>query len=241
MKKIIGLVTMAILVASLSSVLVAAQQPQATQPPEAPRQPNAPQQPDVPDQPDTTQPPNMERPPNQLQEPRTPQPPAQPQQPTPRPRDPFHDAMFPPEMIMQNQRELGLTDEQKNFMRAEINKTSTRFNELQWQLQDAMEALHATMKENSVNEQLALSQLDKVLENEREIKRLHMELAIRLKNKLTSEQQTKLQSMRRQPGVGGPGHGPGHGPGMGPGAPRPGGPGAGPGAPRTPRPNEFEI
>jgi Spy/CpxP family protein refolding chaperone len=143
--------------------------------------------------------------------------------------DPLGDTMFPPDMVMQHQRELGLTDEQKTFMRSEINRTTTRFNELQWQLQDATEALHETMKASSVNEQLALSQLDKILDGEREIKRAHMELAIRIKNKLTPEQQTKLQSMRRQggpgQGPGGPGRGPGRGPG-GPGGPRgPGGPG----------------
>jgi Spy/CpxP family protein refolding chaperone len=159
------------------------------------------------------------------QQPQPPQPrQQQQQQPPPPPPDPFGDALFPPDMVMQHQRELGLTEEQKTFMRGEINRTTTRFNELQWQMQDAMEALHETMKANSVNEQLALSQLDKVLDNEREMKRAHMELAIRIKNKLTPEQQTKLQSMRPPKGPGGPGHGPGHPPG-GPEGPGPGGPG----------------
>src|SRR6266403_185594 len=144
----------------------------------------------------------------------------QPRPPHP-PMDPLGDAMFPPELIMQHTRDLNLTDEQKTFMRAEINRTTTRFNELQWQLQDAMEALHETMKANSVNEQLALSQLDKVLDNEREMKHAHMELAIRIKNKLTAEQQAKLQAMRPP---GGPGRGPGHPPGR-PDERRPGGPG----------------
>ena len=152
--------------------------------------------------------------------------------PPPPPRDPLGDAIFPPEMVMQHQRELALTDEQKTFMRSEINRTTTRFNELQWQLQDAMEALHETMKANVVNEQLALSQLDKVLDGEREIKRAHMELAIRIKNKLTPEQQAKLQSMRRPaPGPGGPGGGPG-----GPGGPPPGSPPDRPGEELPPDP-----
>jgi Spy/CpxP family protein refolding chaperone len=162
-----------------------------------------------------------------------PKPQSQGQPPPHPPMDPLGDVMFPPDMVMQHQRELELTDEQKTFMRSEINRTTTRFNELQWQLQDAMEALHETMKANSVNEQLAMSQLDKVLDSEREIKRAHMELAIRIKNKLTAEQQTKLQSMRRP---GGPGQGPGGpgGPGRGPGR----GPGdqGGPGAPGGPGP-----
>jgi len=52
-----------------------------------------------------------------------------------------------------------------------------------------MEALHETMKSTSVNEQQALAQLDKVLDIEREIKRLHIGLAMRLKNRLTPQQQ----------------------------------------------------
>lgn len=161
----------------------------------------------------------------------------QPRKPEP-PNDPLADSMFPPEMIMQHQRELALTDDQKQFMRSEIQRTTTRFNELQWQLQDAMEALHETMKAPQVNEQQALAQLTKVLDAEREIKMLHMGMAIRIKNKLTPEQQQKLQSMRgmkprdNRGGPGGPG-GPG---GMGPGGPRPGPGPSGPGGGRPPRP-----
>ena len=166
------------------------------------------------------------------QQPQPSQPRQQQQQPPPPPPDPFGDALFPPDMVMQHQRELGLTEEQKTFMRGEINRTTTRFNELQWQMQDAMEALHETMKANSVNEQLALSQLDKVLDNEREMKRAHMELAIRIKNKLTPEQQTKLQSMRPPKGPGG--RGPGHPPG---GPEGPGGPGQRP--PEAPPEPEY--
>ncbi len=153
-----------------------------------------------------------------------PQPVQQPHPPHP-PMDPLGEAMFPPDMIMQHTRELNLTPEQKTFMRAEIQKTTTRFNELQWQLQDAMEALHEIMKSDSVNEQQALAQLDKVLDAEREIKRLHIGMAIRIKNQLTPEQQAKLHAMHRM--MMGPDRGPG-GPGPGPrpqprpeGAPKP--------------------
>jgi len=166
------------------------------------------------------------------QQPQQPEPQSQPRPPHP-PMDPLGDSMFPPDLIMQHTRDLGLTDEQKSYMRGEIQKTTMRFNELQWQLQDSMEALHATMKANPVNEQLALSQLDKVLDTEREIKRLHFGLAISIKNKLTPEQQEKLHGMMRMmhgPGGPGPGPGPGRGPGRGPGEP---GPGLG-GPPRAP-------
>jgi Spy/CpxP family protein refolding chaperone len=123
------------------------------------------------------------------QSPRPPQPPPD--------HDPLAQFIFPPELVMQHQREIGLTDAQKTFLRGEIQRVTLRFTELQWQLQDAMEGLASVMKESSVNEQQALAQLDKILDTEREIKHLHIGLAIRIKNKLTPEQQSKLQGMKR--------------------------------------------
>src|SRR5437762_13001543 len=126
----------------------------------------------------------------------------QPQPPQPE-NDPLGEAVFPPELVMQHQREIGLTDEQKVYMRGEIQRVTVRFNELQWQLQDAMEALASTMKESAVNEQQALAQLEKVLDAEREIKHLHIGLAIHIKHRLTPEQQAKLQVIKRMMPPGG--------------------------------------
>lgn len=124
------------------------------------------------------------------QEPRQPSPPPHPPNP-----DPLAHLMFPPEMIMGHARELNLTEEQKTYLRGEVQKATVTFQDLQWKLQDQMEALHDTMKSSSVNEQQALAQLDKVLDVEREIKRLHIALAVRLKNRLTPEQQDQLHKM----------------------------------------------
>lgn len=118
-----------------------------------------------------------------------------PPHPPPNP-DPLAHLMFPPDMILGHARELNLSDEQKAFMRAEVQKATSAFQELQWKLQDQAELLHETMKSTSVNEQQALAQLDKVLDIEREIKRLHIGLAVRLKNRLTPEQQEQLHKMR---------------------------------------------
>ena len=123
----------------------------------------------------------------------------------PGPPDPLAHLMFPPDMIMNHARELNLTDEQKMFMRSEIQKATVSFQDLQWKLQDQVEQLHETMKSTSVNEQQALAQLDKVLDIEREIKRLHIGLAVRLKNRLTPEQQEQLHNMRMDPPPGRPG------------------------------------
>jgi len=147
------------------------------------------------------------------QQPQSPQPPNRPSadgvpnhpHPPPNP-DPLAHLMFPPDMIMNHARQLNLTDDQKAFMRSEIQKTTASFQDLQWKLQDQMELLQETMKSTSVNEQQALAQLDKVLDIEREIKRLHIGLAVRLKNRLTPEQQDQLHKMRDEhhPGMPGP-------------------------------------
>jgi Spy/CpxP family protein refolding chaperone len=112
--------------------------------------------------------------------------------------DPLAHLMFPPDMILGHARQLNLTQEQKTFMRSEVQKTTAIFQDLQWKLQDQMELLQETMKSTSVNEQQALAQLDKVLDIEREIKRLHIGLAVRLKNRLTPEQQDQLHKMRME-------------------------------------------
>lgn len=136
-------------------------------------------------------------PPAPPQHPNMPQGAGMPDHPHP-PPDPLAHLLFPPDMIMGHARQLNLTDEQKQFMRSEIQKTTASFQDLQWKLQDQVEALHETMKSTSVNEQQALAQLDKVLEIEREIKRLHIGLAVRLKNRLTPEQQEELHKWRSE-------------------------------------------
>ena len=118
------------------------------------------------------------------------------QQPQP---DPFAGNLFPPELIMQHQQALGLSEEQKNLLKAELSKLQTRLNELQWDLQGEVEKLAALVKQDQADEAQTLTQLDKVLSLEREIKRAHIGLLIRIKNKLTPEQQAKLREIQGKP------------------------------------------
>lgn len=113
--------------------------------------------------------------------------------------DPIGESIFPPELIMQHQRAIGLDEAQKNFVRSEISKAQARFTELQWQLQDNMETLAALLKQNPADEQQVLGQLEKVLGVEREIKRAQLGLMVRIKNRLTPEQQARLRELRSKP------------------------------------------
>ena len=113
--------------------------------------------------------------------------------------DPIGDSFFAPELLMAHQQEIGLTDDQREYLKAESRKAQLRFTELQWQLQDSMEALASLLKQPSADESQVLAQLDKVLNSEREIKRAQLLLMVRIKNRLTPDQQAKLQKIRSEP------------------------------------------
>jgi len=106
--------------------------------------------------------------------------------------DPLAGNLFPPELIMQNQSGLGLTDQQRNAMIAEIQRTQSQAAGIQWRLQANVERLGAIMHQPKIDENQALAQLDSVLTLEREMKRTQITLLVRLKNQLTPEQQTFL-------------------------------------------------
>jgi Spy/CpxP family protein refolding chaperone len=113
-------------------------------------------------------------------------------------QDPLNELLFPPELVMARQNAIGLSDTQKTYLRAEVLKAQSRFTELQWQLQDAMEGLIGLLKQSKVDEAQVSAQLDKVLATEREIKRAQISLLVRIKNNLTAEQQHRLQTLRAE-------------------------------------------
>jgi Spy/CpxP family protein refolding chaperone len=101
---------------------------------------------------------------------------------------------------MQNQQVLALSEEQKTAIRKEIQTAQSSFTDLQWKLQDQMETMVSLIKQDRVDEQKVLNQLDQILNMEREIKRTHFTLVVRMKNKLTSDQIAKLSELKKQSG-----------------------------------------
>ena len=114
--------------------------------------------------------------------------------------DPMGEFMFPPEMILEHTSELNLTAEQKTAIRNEVKNTQAKFTDLQFQLQDQMQVFAAQLHQPKTDETRALAELDKALDLERQIKRLHVGMMIRIKNQLTAEQVEKLHQMHKQMG-----------------------------------------
>jgi len=115
-------------------------------------------------------------------------------------QDPIGQSFFAPELVIQHQEAIGLSAEQKEYLKTEIRQAQLKFTELQWKLQDEMEKLVTLVKQPRVDEQQVLAQLERLLAAEREIKREQVTLLVRIKNKLTAEQQGKLLEIRSKPG-----------------------------------------
>jgi Spy/CpxP family protein refolding chaperone len=115
-------------------------------------------------------------------------------------QDPIGQSFFAPELVIQHQEAIGLSEEQKTYLKTEIRQAQLKFTESQWKLQDEMEKLVSLVKQPRVEEQEALAQLEKVLAIEREIKRAQVTLLVHIKNKLTPEQQAKLAEIRSKSG-----------------------------------------
>lgn len=116
--------------------------------------------------------------------------------------DPIAEWLFAPELLMQHRRAIGLTDEQRDAASRIIQDLQGRVVSLQWELLDEMESLSDAIEGPRVDLDLAMDRFAGVLDREAEIKRLHLELLIRLKNLLSPEQQAQLRRLRAEGGAG---------------------------------------
>jgi Spy/CpxP family protein refolding chaperone len=112
------------------------------------------------------------------------------------PEPDFAKYLFPPELVMQHQQSLQLKPDQRAAITKEIRDLQLKVVELQWKMQDEAQKLTELVQGSKVDEVQTLAQVDRVLGIEREIKRAHMALLVRIKNLLTPEQQTALTSLR---------------------------------------------
>lgn len=116
--------------------------------------------------------------------------------PPPPANDPIARNVLPPELIMQHQKAIQLSEAQKNAVITEMKRAQARIVDLQWDMQRAVEPLVELLSKEKVDEPQVLVQLDKVLAAEREFKRTQLTVALRLKNILSPEQQRTLFELR---------------------------------------------
>ena len=104
--------------------------------------------------------------------------------------------LFPPELIMRHQRQLKLTEEQRNYILEQIQEAQAQFTSLHWDLEREVEVLASKLKEPGADESVLLSQLDIVLDLERQVKRTQLIVGVRIRSILSQEQLNILERLK---------------------------------------------
>jgi Spy/CpxP family protein refolding chaperone len=121
------------------------------------------------------------------------------QAPPPPAEDPIGQLLFAPDLIMKYRQEINLDDSQSRAIKEAIQKAQTKFLDLQWDMQSEQQKLVQLLKAQPIDEAAALSQVDRLLNQEHEVKKAQLSLLIRIKNLLSSAQQAKLNELRHKP------------------------------------------
>jgi Spy/CpxP family protein refolding chaperone len=111
--------------------------------------------------------------------------------------DPLARYLFPPDKVLGHAQEIGLDDAQRNSIRNEVQKAQKKFLDLQFDLQTESEKMTHLLQEKPVDEAKVLAEVDRVLALEKDIKKTHISLLIRIKNLLTAAQQAKLSEIQK--------------------------------------------
>ncbi len=112
------------------------------------------------------------------------------------PEDPIGQQLFPPDLIMSQSQRLHLDEKQRTTIKNEVQRAQSKFFDLQWELKEASDAMVQMLQQTPVEEARVLEQADKVMGYEREIKKIHLSMLIRIKNSLTPEQIAQLRQLR---------------------------------------------
>jgi Spy/CpxP family protein refolding chaperone len=111
--------------------------------------------------------------------------------------DPIGRYLPPPELVMSQSEEIGLSEKQRAAIKGEIQRIQPKFIDAQWDLQEHTGRMSRLLQQMPIDEAKVLDEADKIMTLEREIKRAQLTLLIRIKNTLTAEQNAKLETLRK--------------------------------------------
>lgn len=110
--------------------------------------------------------------------------------------DVFKGKLFPPNVILENKAELGLSKTQFKAIRAAVVEVQSGVAEHEWDMQEAYQALMQELDEAPIDENRVLELASKALLAENQVKKKQMAMLVRLKNLLTDEQVSYLESVQ---------------------------------------------
>lgn len=109
---------------------------------------------------------------------------------------PIESRLFPPELAMERQAELGITEEQKKALITESERGHSEVLKLQWELEAEKEKLVKLLEPDRVDEAKVKEAAARVMDRETKVKAAYLTMLVRVKNILTTEQKAKLRELR---------------------------------------------
>ena len=106
--------------------------------------------------------------------------------------------LYPPDLIMRKQQELGITSEQRGSIQKVVQAFQLEVSDLQWTLQSEQQLLREKLSGNRINTDEALEQAETLLAVESAFKLAHLRLLIAIKNELTLDQISMIDRMIKQ-------------------------------------------
>lgn len=115
------------------------------------------------------------------------------------PREPLgavESRLFPPELLMEHQAELGIDDKQRAAISAEVERAQTEMTRLRWDLEKQRETLVKLLDAEPIDEAAVSAAAKQLTDSEARVKAVHLTMLVRVKNALTPAQKAKLREHR---------------------------------------------
>jgi Spy/CpxP family protein refolding chaperone len=116
----------------------------------------------------------------------------------------FLRKVFPLQLVMEHQHEIGLRPAQADAIKRAINDAQQQLVDLEWRLNGETEALGKLLDADKVDEAAVVAKLEQVTAIEQQVKKTNFTLLVRVKNQLDPDQQAKLRALRPTFGPPGP-------------------------------------
>ena len=111
--------------------------------------------------------------------------------------DVFKGRLFPPNVILEHQTELGLSKAQFTAIREAVVEVQAGVAEHEWDMREAYQALMLELDKAPIDEDRVIAHAEVALQAENQVKKKQMAMLVRLKNLLTAEQVSYLESVQR--------------------------------------------
>ena len=111
--------------------------------------------------------------------------------------DVFKGKLFPPNVILEHQAELGLSKQQFTEIRKTVVELQGKVAEHEWDVREAYQNIMAELDKSPIDQDRVLEHVGAALRAENEVKKLQVAMLIKLKNLLNDEQVAYLESTRQ--------------------------------------------